>query len=248
MVSLGWVSGILSGTPLFDADAAEDEEYEFDDPQLSITVIPVAGMGKRQRWSAGRGRDRTILCQAQGGKFSELIGEGQPGGPCKPCPYGQWKRDEEGLWVTGCDRIISLLVYVVEWDTFCGWDLARTAWGMGEFIHQVLTERGGGDILNGYTNVAFQIWATESVGGRTNEIYDTSGGDQCILKEAAKPQPVAAGRRNRRANDEGNMWYLPECVVLAGTLEDNNIIFPEGNSSVPTIDDDPPPSADDLPF
>ena len=79
----------LSGSSL-DENAAE-----FDSPASEIIAVPIAGAAKRQKWVQD-GNKRTLQCWAVGSKFSELHGEGNPGGECKTCEYSQWVTGPDG--------------------------------------------------------------------------------------------------------------------------------------------------------
>ena len=219
-----------------------DEDEEFDAPLDRLTIVPLAGAAKRNLWVRVDGKGE-IRCQAIGRKYSELIGEGRPGGPCKECDKAKWKTDEEGNRYTECDRVYSYVIYVVEWGEVCVWDTSRTTSPIGREMHKWLSNRGGGSIAGGLTNTAMEFWATEV----TKADYDTDGTSIYIREEAKVKRETAPAKqgtrqRGRQNATTSNTWFVPEGRVLEGTLEENNIILPieteEGESD----------DSDDLPF
>ena len=222
----------------------EDGE-EFNNPLYAITIVPIAAAAKRQRWSEQQGGEgRMPICQATGPNFKVLEGTGEPGGPCVQCAHSKWSTDERGRRSTGCDQIVSYMVFVNEWNTFVLWDLTRTARAIGTFIQKTLQERGralGGGLKEGYGRVAFSTWPSETVGGKGQSPYDKTGVNELLLLDAAKPVKAQPG--DRRRPQMGNVWYVPEIIALDGSLEDNGIVIAIDDTVDADFEND-----NDLPF
>ena len=225
----------VSGT---DRDADPDEESEFNDPRQILTLVPLAGAAKRQRWVEKDDKTRVVQCQAIGPKFSILIGRGSPGGSCKECPLSQWQTDEKGNRYVLCDKVYSYVVWVVEWEMVCIWDLSKTSNLLGMSVHDWLTTRGGGNPAGAYTNCAIQVQTTEVSAVK----YDTTHPMECMIAEDAKIT------REGRRKITGHTWYLPEAYMLEGTLEDNNINLPESGGVLVGVEEIPEDDDNELPF
>ena len=218
-----------------------DEATGFDSPLPTITIVPLGGAAKRNKWVDTGAGAREIQCRAIGGKFADLVGEGLPGGPCAQCPESKWKTLENGKKAIGCDKVYSFIVYVLEWEEICVWDLARTAAPIGRWVHKQLHNRGGGDMSKAYSNCAFELTAVEAIG---TDFVDN--GDTLLLADTSRA-PTGRGRQGQQSSQQ-NRWYVPEATMLEGDLADNNIFLPVDMDapSQESADDNAP--EDGLPF
>ena len=189
-------------------DLGLGEDVEFNNPLELITVVPIAGAAKQQLWSERP--DSRVVCSAVGRKFSELVGTGMPGGPCKDCSLAKWVDRKP----PPCPQVYSFVVYVVEWQLIAMWDLTRSTAQVGRAINEWVFDRARWPSGNGYEKMAFQVWADETDGPK----YIKSK-DQILLDEKTIIDP------NRRRGGELT-WYVPEVNVLTGTLEENDIRLP----------------------
>jgi hypothetical protein len=76
----------------------------------SITFIPISFNWSRiffKDLSEGGG----IRCRS-----NNKMGEGDPGGDCKTCPYGQWHKGEDGNNVQECTEIFNVISIITDED------------------------------------------------------------------------------------------------------------------------------------
>ena len=201
-------------------------DAEFNDPLAMITVVPIAGAAKQQLWSPRP--DSRVVCSAAGRKFSELVGTGVPGGPCKDCELAKWidRRPPP------CPQIYSFVVYVVEWQLITMWDLTRSTAQVGRAINEWVFDRSRWPSGNGYEKMAFQVWSDETDGPKYVKTKD-----QILLEEKTIIDP-----KRRRGGEL--TWYVPQVNVLVGTLEENDIRLPaiEEPGEPETLPDLEPPA------
>ena len=130
-----------------------------------------------------------------------------------------------GKRTTGCNRTYSYVLYIPEWDEICIWDLSSTSAAVGREFLKWCQARG-------WANFAVTIWATQVTG---TDYGLSDDGTAILLSEESKAvRPVQGQGRQRQV--QGNRWFTPECQILEGTLEENDIHLPMAEED------------DDLPF
>ena len=216
----------LSGSSL------NENAEEFDSPAQEIIAVPIAGAAKRQKW-VQKGNERSLQCWAVGAKFSELVGEGNPGGECKECEFSKWITDANGKRITGCNRTYSYVLYIPQWEEICVWDLSSTSAAVGKEFLKWCQARG-------WANFAVSIWGTQVTG---TDYGLSDDGTAILLADENKVVASRQVQQGARRPTTGNRWFAPECQILEGTLEENGIYIPMEGMEEATEEAD-----DDLPF
>ena len=235
------------------AEDSEDEQTEFNAPMEKITVVPVRVAAKRQLWDRD-GEEFKVQCRAIGSKFSTLIGEGFPGGPCKDCPKSKWKTNEKGKRTVDCDQVRSYVVYVVEWSELCVWDLSKTTAPVAKEIRKWLISRGGGSPKDAYLNCAIELQAVEVIKGGLRRFFRKFHSHSGRLPCAQERTGSQAGqqRLQESTNSEsvvrpgslpigrllGRQQHLHEHRNLRGTRRGRNVRRKRGRP--PPIEPKPP--------
>src|SRR5690606_20745216 len=75
---------------------------------LEVTLI---GTRETRTRAVGDFGNQVVLCRAGAPVGGQLIGEGDPGGPCRVCPYAEWTKGEDGKSVQPeCKQAYEYLV------------------------------------------------------------------------------------------------------------------------------------------
>jgi len=124
------------------------------EPVDELIVVPISRKKSRTLWSDVEGEG--AKCTSDDG----VVGRGDPGGPCGPCPFAQWtpgNRKDGKNNPPKCTEAQEYICWVPAAQTLALLKLQKTAYQAGRIINS-------GAAMRGFGNFAVQLTATAKEG------------------------------------------------------------------------------------
>lgn len=107
---------------------------------LEVTLI---GTRETRTRAVGDFGNQVVLCRAGAPVGSPLVGEGDPGGPCRVCPFAEWTKGEDGKSVQPeCKQAYEYLVQMGD-GTLATFLVRGSSLGMARRLNAAHAQRRG---------------------------------------------------------------------------------------------------------